>query len=81
MNRRSCVLAVAGMAGLSLLTACSDDPSPAPSLVSTPVQASTQTVLGLARASSEVADPFVVNAAMFQFNDTSETTDPVSINR
>ncbi len=41
----------------------------------------TATVLDLARYTSEVADPFPVNDGAFAFDDTSERTDPIAVNR
>jgi len=41
----------------------------------------TARVLDIARSTSEVADPFPVNDGAFAFDDTSERTDPIAVNR
>ena len=46
-----------------------------------PVVSTTSRVLETARTENDTGEPFTVNDGAFSFNDTSEFTDPVSINR
>ncbi|SFF39188.1 hypothetical protein SAMN04488120_103158 [Fontimonas thermophila] len=69
---RLCVpLLAAGM-----LAACGDDDDPP-----APQASATARVLAIAAQDDEVGEPFPVNDGAFVFDDTAETTEPVSINR
>ncbi len=59
-----------------LAAGCDSNNSPARA-----AEGTTATVLDIARSTSEVADPFPVNDGAFAFNDTSERTDPIAVNR
>jgi hypothetical protein len=88
MKRKTVVIGVvAAVAGI--LSACGHDhsggsPSPPPPTPppSANVNVTTSELLtGYAQKPSETASPAAVNAGMFTITDTSETTNPISVNR
>ena len=86
MKRKTAVIAVAA-AVAAILSACGHDhsggsPSPPPTPPpSTNVNVTTSELLtGYAQKPSETASPAVVNGGMFTITDTSDTTNPISVN-
>lgn len=76
--KRKTLLQAAAAASTALLlmgSSCNND-----SLLQAPLVMDTALVLQLAKATSETAEPFAVNDGAFVFSDTSEVTDPVSVN-
>jgi hypothetical protein len=70
-------------AGVGLMPGCgsgennaAQNSSPAPTAQSL----DTAAVLKLAQTGSEVTEPFAVNAGALTLTDTSETSDPISVN-
>ncbi|MDB6008863.1 MAG: hypothetical protein JWL65_1113 [Gammaproteobacteria bacterium] len=85
MKRKIVVIGVAA-AVAGILSACGHDhsggsPSPPTPPMSTNVNVTTSELLtGYAQKASETASPAVVNGDMFTITDTSETTNPISVN-
>jgi hypothetical protein len=85
MKRKTVAIGVAA-AVAGILSACGHDhsggsPSPPTPPPSTNVNVTTSELLtGYAQKPSETASPAVVNASMFTITDTSETTNPISVN-
>jgi hypothetical protein len=69
----------------TLVTACGHDdhttmnPPPPPPPPPTVQSLDTAAVLALARMSSESSDPIMVDEGMVVLTDTSETTEPISV--
>ncbi len=83
MRTKLVVLSVMGAAA-ALVTACGHDdnsamttPPPPPS--TTFLSLDTAAVLAMARVTSETADPIPVDDGMVILTDTSETTNPISV--
>ena len=81
-KRAALTAAVLTAAGMS---ACGDgghDTASLPGQTTTPQQQTLDTaqVLALAQKPSETATPMNVNAGMLELNDTSDTSEPVTVN-
>ncbi len=72
------LLMLAALLGSMGISACNNDDDTAPG---EPTASASQTVLSLAAAGSEVAEPFPVNDGAFSFDDTSEQTPPIPLAR
>ncbi len=85
MKRKTVVMGVAA-AVAGILSACGHDhsggsPSPPTPPPSTNVSVTTSELLtGYAEKPSETASPILVNGGVFTISDTSETTNPISVN-
>jgi hypothetical protein len=84
MKRKTVVIGVvAAVAGI--LSACGHDHSGGPPPPTPPPSANvnvttSELLTGYAQKPSETASPAAVNAGMFTITDTSETTNPISVN-
>lgn len=83
MSRTILVLGAAALAACSL-TGCGSSSEPLSEMTPAP-QSQAQTldtaqVLALAQQSSETSTPFQVNDGAVTLTDTSETSDPISVN-
>lgn len=84
MKTKLATLSAVGVTA-TLITACGHDdnmtmssqppPPPPPTMQSL----DTAAVLAMAKVSSEISDPITVNDGMVVLTDTSETTDPISV--
>jgi hypothetical protein len=85
MKRKTVVIGVASAVAV-ILSACGNDhsggsPPVTPPPTSTNVSVTTSELLtGYAEKPSETASPILVNGSMFTISDTSETTNPISVN-
>ena len=85
MKRKTVVIGVA-VAVAGILSACGSDhsggsPPVTPPPASTNVSVTTSELLtGYAEKPSETASPILVNAGIFTISDTSETTNPITVN-
>ncbi|HEX4675740.1 MAG TPA: hypothetical protein VH209_10455 [Steroidobacteraceae bacterium] len=83
MKRKAVVM---GAAVAGILSACGHDhsggsPPVTPPPASTNVNVTTSELLtGYAEKPSETAPPILVNGSMFTISDTSETTNPITVN-
>ena len=85
MKRKTVVIGVAA-AVAGILSACGHDhsggsPPVTPPPTSTNVNVTTTELLtGYAEKPAETASPILVNGGVFTISDTSETTNPISVN-
>lgn len=82
MKSKVAALSVVGMTA-TLITACGHDDkttmNPPPPPPPTVQSLDTAAVLAMAMMSSETSDPIMVNEGVVVLTDTSETTEPISI--
>jgi hypothetical protein len=82
MKPKLALLTAVGMA--ALVSACGDDHNTPPMMPATPTSTAqaldTAQVLALAKESSETTSPFAVDEGALTLTDTSETTEPISLN-
>jgi len=81
MSRTTVVLGAAALAACSL-TGCGSSKEPLSEITPAPQSQALDTaqVLALAQQSSETSTPFQVNDGALTFTDTSESSDPISVN-
>jgi hypothetical protein len=81
-KRTALTAAVLTVAGMSACGDGTNDVASLPGQPTTPQQQNLDTaqVLALAQKPSETATPFNVNAGMLELTDTSDTTEPVTVN-
>jgi hypothetical protein len=81
MKRKIVIVLGLGILAGTLISACGDNNGPMP-VAQTPVPQALDTaqVLALALKSSETNQPFVIDGGALTFTDTSETSEPISIN-
>jgi hypothetical protein len=75
--RRRLLTASLVLGGALLVGACSDDDN---RVFGPPDPTATDTVIGLASQTDEVAEPFPINDGAFVFDDTAEDTEPAALN-
>ena len=81
MRTKLVVLSVMGAAA-ALVAACGHDNNPAAMTTPPPpttLSLDTAAVLAMAKVTSETADPIPVDDGMVTLTDTSETTNPISV--
>jgi hypothetical protein len=74
---RRLLAAPLALGGALLLGACSDDDN---RVFAPPDPTATDTVIGLASTTDEVAEPFPINDGALVFDDTAEDTEPAALN-